>query len=225
MNNRTQAENPKWPCVMIDLETLGTSPAAVVLEIGVVCFDPVRMEMGPELRREVSMRSPDQQEREVDEETFMWWAGRISDGVMMPGLHDGMTLRNALVELDEFLRRYWDSKGEVWSWGIDFDLGILVDAMRDYQINSPWKYAQQRDARTLCKVLGVEREGEVLHAAVDDARQEAAAVLKAMDAALRPAMTLNVMRDAERYGQMRDIEPAVQVIDLSQVTKGSGGAL
>lgn len=217
MNNRQQSENTKWPCVMIDLETLGTKPASVVLEIGVVCFDPVRMEMGPELRREVSMRSPDQQEREVDEETLIWWAGRIGEGVVMPGLHNGMTLRNALEELDEFLRRYWDSKGEVWSWGIDFDLGILVDAMRDYQMPCPWRYTQQRDARTLCETLGVKREGEVLHAAVDDARQEAQAVMAAMDAALRPAQTQNVER--------KKAQTMVQVIDLAQLAMAKGGAV
>jgi len=176
----------RWPCVMIDLETLATVPGAVVLEIAAVCFDPEKMETGPSFSREVSMRAPDQQLRVVDEETFQWWAKNIAEGLMMPGLHQGSNLRDAVIELTEFMRQKWDMLGEVWSWGIDFDLAILSDAMRDYRIDSPWSYAQQRDARTLCKVCGVRREGEIEHIALDDAMQEAVAVMKAMDVALRP---------------------------------------
>jgi len=170
-----------WPCAMIDLETLGTAPGSVVLEVGAVLFCPKTGQMGPHFAQEVAMRAPDQQEREIDEETMMWWMERVKEGVMMPGLHGGAdSLRWVCEGLGEFFRQYLDPSGKVWSWGTDFDLGILADAHRDFGIELPWRYHRQRDARTLCKELGVERDGDVAHRALEDAIQEAAAVMKAL---------------------------------------------
>jgi hypothetical protein len=173
-------EGRDWPAVLIDLETLGTTPDAVVLEVAAVCFDPAEQRMGPFCVYEVAMRSPDQQMRAIGEETFMWWGDQVAKGVLMPGLHGGMTLRAAMGNLCEFLRKWHKGGGEVWSWGIDFDLGICADAMRDYQMEVPWSYAKQRDARTLCKVMGVTRDGEVMHRALDDAQAEVEAVMEAL---------------------------------------------
>jgi hypothetical protein len=172
-----------WPAVMIDLETLGTTPDSVVLEVAAVCFDPEERILGPHCVYEVSLRSPDQQLRAIDEGTLMWWAAQVAGGNTMPGLHGGMTLRDSMLNLCEFLRKWHLGGGEVWSWGIDFDLGILADAMADYQIDLPWAYHKQRDARTLCKVLRVDRSGETQHRALDDAMAEAHAVMAALQKA------------------------------------------
>ena len=179
------ANGRQWPAVCVDIETLATCPAAVVLEIGAVCFDPATGQMGPEFSTEVAMRSPDQQERVVDEETFRWWAERMADGAAMPGLHGGMALMAALEWLCEWSENHVDEGAEWWAWGTDFDFGILSDALREGHMDVPWRYNRQRCARTICQVTGTRRDGDVTHAALEDARQEAAAVCRALRLVVR----------------------------------------
>lgn len=174
-----------WPAVCVDIETLATCPAALVLEIGAVCFDPATGELGPEFSAEVSMRAADQGMRSIDEETFQWWAERVKEGAMMPGMHGGMDLRAALEWLCEWSRKHVAGSAEWWAWGTDFDFGILADALRAFRMDAPWAYHRQRCARTLCKVTGTERMGDVSHVAVEDARQEAAAVCAALRLVVR----------------------------------------
>ena len=173
----------KWAHVCIDLETLATCPAAVVLEIGAVLFDPEEKEpeqqIGPGFSRQVSLRAGDQQLREIDPDTWIWWATKMEEGHSMPGMHEGGELRDVLTDLFEWIRKNTVEDLRVWSWGIDFDLAILADAARDFQMPLPWKYSRQRCARTLCEELAVKRYGDVTHDAVEDAQQEALAVCAA----------------------------------------------
>lgn len=179
-----QQTERKWTHVCVDLETLSTVPGAVVLEIGAVAFARKKgtkeYVMGPEFSVEVSMRAPDQQERDIDDDTLIWWADRMKDGAMLPGQHGGMGLRNALEWLCEWARKHVSEDALWWAWGTDFDLSILWDGLRQFDLDEPWRYHNGRCARTACKMMGVQREGDVRHIAVEDARQEAAAVIRAL---------------------------------------------
>ncbi len=177
----TGAATRKWPAVCVDLESLGTTSGAVLLEIGAVCFDPETGEFGPEFEFEVDARAQDF--RNADVETLLWWADRRAEGVEMPGVeaHDG-ELWAGLRCFADFMEAHTRSgEVELWAWGVDFDCGILKDAWRPMlgETQLPWIYPNQRDARTFCKKLGVEREGKIAHRALADARQEARAVMAA----------------------------------------------
>lgn len=175
--------NREWPCGCIDLETLATSAEAVVLEIGCVLFDPATGEMGPEYHAEVDLRGPDNRLRGIDGETLGWWAARMKDGHDMPGLHGGVSLWEALQGLAAFMKAHTNSEDvEMWAWGSDFDFAILRHAHDEAQLALPWRYGRQCDARTFCKKLFVPRRGPVMHQALGDARQEAGAVMEAMEA-------------------------------------------
>ena len=170
-----------WPCACIDLETLATSADAVVLEIGCVMFDPATGELGPEFHAEVEMRAPDNRLRTIDAGTLCWWAGRMAAGADMPGMHGGVSLWQALQGLAGFMAETPRAEEfEVWAWGSDFDFGILRHAHDDAQLELPWRYSRQCDARSFCGKLGVKREGPVTHQALADARQEAEAVMQAL---------------------------------------------
>ena len=186
----------RWHCVCLDVETLSTAPDAVILEIGAVCFDPHTGELGPELNVEIGMREADNRLRGVDPETWAWWAERMKKGQDMPGMYGGFSLWTGLHMLKEFLDDQMEirSAREVWAWGSDFDFPILKHALDDAQIEVPWLYGRQCDARTICRKLGVKRQGPVRHVAVEDARQEAEAVMRAL-AAL--AFTREVMEGSE----------------------------
>jgi 3' exoribonuclease, RNase T-like len=179
-----EATHPfRWKSGCIDLETLSTAADAVVLEIGCVLFDVETNTLGPEYHAEVEMRAPDQRLRSVDGSTFSWWARRLADGHDMPGMHGGVSLWQALQGLTAFLKEHEisaESGTEMWAWGSDFDFSILKDAYSDAQLPLPWNYGKQCDARSVCKKLEVNREGGVKHMALEDARQEAQAVMTAL---------------------------------------------
>lgn len=180
MNNQ-ETERRSWPCGCIDLETLSTSADAVVLEIGCVLFDPATLELGPEYHAEVEMRAPDNRLRGMDAATWLWWGERMKEGADMPGMYGGVSLWQALQGLGEFMKGQEITKDfEMWAWGSDFDFAILRHAHDEAQLELPWRYSRQCDARSFCGQLGVKREGPVLHQALADARQEALAVMGAM---------------------------------------------
>lgn len=174
-------EHRIWPCVCVDLESLDTRPTARILEIGAVCFDPITQELGPQFLFEVDARSQDF--RSIDLDTVLWWEARKAEGIVMPGIerHDG-DLWVALRSFADFMKTFTNREEvEVWAWGVDFDCGILKDAWTAPEEECPlsWIYPNQRDARTLCKMLGIKREGKIAHRALPDAIQEAWAVMEA----------------------------------------------
>lgn len=171
----------RYKHVCVDLETLGTVPGCVVLEIGAVAFDEdTPSEDWPVFRREVAMRAPDQRERWIDVDTLTWWTNRAKDGAVIPGLARGMDLGDALRAFFEWFRQVEAEDVRVWSWGMDFDFGILRNAADQMGEKLPWRYNRQRCARTLCEELGVKRQGMVSHEASDDALCEAQAVVVAL---------------------------------------------
>jgi hypothetical protein len=172
MNN--QFETVKWTDVMVDLETLGTGPDARVLSVGAVCFDRVLGALGPRFYVEVRDAGG-----AIDVETVRWWSKRESEGFVMPGAEEFVEPVEAVGRLAKFLKEHWDEKeGRMWSWGIDFDLVILRGLIERSGVAVRWQHWNQRCARTFCAEAGVRREGKVMHHALEDAVQEAWAVVR-----------------------------------------------
>jgi len=241
--NNFMNEKKEWPCVCVDIETLGTGADAVIIEIGAVCFDPATGELGATFQREVGASS--QRERRMDAETVEWWMSRVCEGKEMPGLKRGAILWEALVALADFLREECAEKFQFWAWGVDFDAGILKHAHEQCfpDVDMPWFYANQRDARTFCVELGVVRVGEVAHRALPDAVQEADAVMRAFrevqampfrvlpaPLAVSPKAVAHVerrlarmreeMSDEEVVSRMREIVREVNRVDEADVRWG-----
>ena len=60
--------------VMIDLETLGTTPDAVILSIGGVKFDPNGDRIFDEFIYKLDIDEQQQRGRTTNEDTMSWWA-------------------------------------------------------------------------------------------------------------------------------------------------------
>ncbi len=211
----------KWPHVCVDIETMATVPGAVILEIGLVAFGPVMMKRGEmgtgtEFSVEVALRAVDQQEREMDDDTLFWWVDRMKDGATMPGQHGGQTLRYALEWMCEWARKYVEEDAQWWAWGTDFDISILNDALRQFDMPAPWKYAKVRCARTLCAVAGVKRKGEVQHIALEDARQEAVAVMEAL------TLVEKTRRGEEERKRTLNAERETSNVEVKKEEEGGG---
>jgi hypothetical protein len=171
----------KWPCVMIDIETLGTADDAVILEIAAVCFDREGVQMGPEWSMVVDYVL--QPVRVVDGETLAWWLaperiGRFKE--LTDRSETKPLLWHALNEMGEFLRREMKAGGEVWAKG-DFDLRILGNAMAMDDVKSPWKYHQARELRTVMKLAGIKDEKPTEHRALADARRQVELLWEALE--------------------------------------------
>lgn len=177
--------------VAIDLETLSTSPAAVVLAIGAVAM----AEDGDTLADFYSVCSiASQQDRQIDQSTLDWWERQAADARSVLDHANEPSSPSLDDALDE-LTRWLGDLGEhfdvhVWGNGAAFDIAILEHAYKQRSPFVPWNFRNVRDMRTLrdiCLRLGLEpaikrrvtRTG-THHNAVDDARYQAQLVITSL---------------------------------------------
>lgn len=152
---------------MIDIETFGRPPRAVILEVGVVRndgADPL----------EVVIDAARQPLRRCDVSTIMWWQSHPDAlAAVMRRQQHGISLRDGMALVARALR----GCDEIWANSPSYDLAIIADAMNQCQITPPWAYWQERDFRTVRAVHpGVDYIGTVedAHSAIADAAAQAA---------------------------------------------------
>jgi len=152
--------------VMLDIETLGTDPGCVILQVGAVRFG--RDGIGAEFDESPDIVSCELNGLTIDAETLRWWMAQDHNDEM---LLDGRGLE---LVLSDFADWYGDAD-ELWCKGPDFDAAILNAAYDAVGVEPPWDYWQTRDVRTI-EALPVDVEvehGGVEHDALDDARHQA----------------------------------------------------
>lgn len=158
--------------IMVDLETLGTSPGCKIMSIGAVAFDTD--ETGDEFYIEISR---DEQAGLVEEpETLVWWAKQD------PNVYDRLfNSSESKYKLEGGLRQFnaWLAcfhSPALWGNGPDFDNAILQYAYKHVGISPAWVYRHNRCYRTLkslCPRIKAPKRIGPLHNALDDARHQA----------------------------------------------------
>ena len=125
--------------IMLDIETLATSPDAVVLTFGAIKFDPfnpsIQMSDGIYFRLDV-----DEQidlGRRVDQGTVAWW-GTQSAEVREEAL--GETDRASLEDFTKALNKFVVGATRIWAQGPVFDIVILENLYRQIGKPAPWQY-------------------------------------------------------------------------------------
>lgn len=169
--------------IMLDLETLDTTPTAVVLSIGAVAFDPSTKTLGDKFYVEMTEDGAEQQKRgrTVSAETVRWWMQQdvLAKRVFAIPQAEGVERVNtyeALHRFNLFVAANGDRTAEIWGNGADFDNIILGSLYDSFGMKKPWSYSRNRCYRTI-KNLGVgpknfTRTG-VFHNALDDAITQA----------------------------------------------------
>lgn len=174
--------------LMIDLETFGTGPRAVIASIGAVAFDrtaepfksPLEFQ-GEAFYKVVDIRS--QPGREYSPDTIYFWMnqpdearkaiipGRITEREMNYG--ELTSLGSALNQLTEFCRVRKIEK--IWCYGATFDHVILMDAYKDAKQKFPVSYRDLLDMRTYVYVMPKAERPTfgTTHNALDDAINQA----------------------------------------------------
>lgn len=154
--------------IMLDLETLGTRPGAVVLSAALVRFSD-------EAQVSINLNVPEQQALalEIDPATQAWWNQQDSAAWYAANANPLPLVTVALPYLAQWIE--WAAAGGdrlVWCHGATFDCPILGEVYRRAGMAPPWQYWQVRDTRTLYDLAGINPKDYAVpppHIALNDA--------------------------------------------------------
>jgi hypothetical protein len=179
--------------IMLDLETLGTAPGAVVLSIGAVCFTYDGLSDST-FYRVINLNSAKSVGLKVDPDTETWWRKQSiqAQEVLSKAEHTQESKHITLV-LSDFSAWVGTSGARVWSNGSDFDQPLLAACYAAIGRKVPWKYYHSRCYRTLKALvdLPLVRIG-LHHDALDDARTQAAHAVKILQRLHKPETVVNL---------------------------------
>ena len=164
--------------IMIDSETLATSPNAAILTIGAVKFDPLGDELYvPEMESfyvKVDLDSCHELGLEVSDSTIEWWSKQDEEAQAEAfGEAGRVHIKEAFNQLYKFC---WGAEA-VWSHGAAFDIVLCENVFKKLEKAVPWKYWQAKCSRTLFD-LGIDpqRPPVLKHHALADAWNQAVGV-------------------------------------------------
>lgn len=135
--------------LMIDIETLGVTPDAVILTIGAQGFCPYTDRYTDATYYE-RLNLESQDNRHLDEGTLAWW-GKQSADAQEEALGDGnrLDIKDALEKLGKVIWKH----DEIWVNGLSFDIPILEHAFKQCGLSVPFKYWKTSDTRTVYKLV------------------------------------------------------------------------
>jgi DNA polymerase III epsilon subunit-like protein len=164
--------------VMIDLETLATSPDASILTIGAVKFDPFGDELSDRAMDSfyvrVDLDSCDRIGLVTNDDTIAWWGQQSKEAQEEAFNEDGrIDIVDAMNQLYKFC---WGAK-RVWSHGASFDVVICEHIFKKIGKAVPWNFWQVRCTRTLFDIgINPQRPPVLKHHALEDAWNQAVGV-------------------------------------------------
>lgn len=180
--------------VMIDLETLGTTPGSVVLSIGAAASDSYTGPDDLNFHGKIDVRDSLHAGLTVDPDTMSWWRKQPADvwrETVQAGEDPDLGLRSVLGRFTEWLAtlRKGDpqsktgAKLRLWGDSASFDLGLLAAACRAAGQPQPWSYQEEYCYRTLRNVLESEKpRSKTQHDGLSDAQAQLAHLQMMLDA-------------------------------------------
>lgn len=168
------AEKKNMDPIMMDLETLGTSPNSIILSIGAVKFDPDERKITDEFYMVVNTKSCEAVGMTVLEDTVKWWDQQSEEAQKVRKLaadfETSHMIQDVLTKFATFA--HWNSC--VWGNGSDFDNAMLQEAYKKCGMKQPWAFWNNRCYRTMKNMIKVplERQG-TYHNALDNSRTQA----------------------------------------------------
>lgn len=160
---------------MIDLETLGTSPQTPVISVGAVFFDIDRKTLGTTFYLPCDVNEQIARGRKPTGETLKWWMSQ-SDAAKRVFHEQAKPMKDVLTLFVQWYKANNPKGAYVWGNGSTFDISILEDLFRDYDIKCPWGYNKPMDLRTYKRFQksGEQvKKGGINHNALDDAISQA----------------------------------------------------
>lgn len=163
--------------VMLDIETLDTSPSSIVLSIGAVCDEH------PDNTFEVFLSIDEQvaSYRTLSEGTITWWL--TQNETARTQQHDAKRV-DVLTAANSF-HEWWTAVGGkyVWGNGAAFDVPIVEHLFRGAGHVAPWAFYNVRCYRTLKGLFpNIKMPTKNAHTALGDASNQMQHLLLLLDA-------------------------------------------
>jgi hypothetical protein len=164
--------------LMVDLETLATTPDAAILTLGAVLFDPYSSRIYDKMYMRVDLDSTTALGMKIDDNTIEWWSKQSAAAQEEAFSEDNRFSIQEVIE--KFHKFAWNSEA-FWSHGSIFDINILDTYYRALNKAPPWNFWQIRDTRTVFD-LGFDPElpKVTAHNALEDANAQAIGVQTVM---------------------------------------------
>jgi len=162
--------------LMLDLETLGTKPGAVVLSVGAVQFNRLSGKIIDKFYAEINPVSSQECGLHLDADTIQWWMSQSEEARKIFTSTERMVLPSVVRSFEFWYRQLSEPVKYIWAQGQDFDAPIWARAIIAGGRTPPWEYNQLRDTRTAYLMAyeltgfnhrNIKREG-VHHNALDD---------------------------------------------------------
>lgn len=182
--------------VMIDIETFGLSPNAVVWQIAALPFD--LQDPDPDMylgwREYLPVNPQVEAGNTIEASTLEWWMNQEKEArVLMTGNLTGdlqklqRTIETLVFQLIQI--RNLSAGFELWAKGPQFDVVIIERLFTMCRLDIPYKYGEVRDLRTLINVSELENKGlnvpkpkdYVAHSALSDCVYQVLQYKAAMD--------------------------------------------
>lgn len=164
--------------IMVDLETLGSTPGCSILSIGAIAFDPSIGVGDRTFEIVINRQSCRDAGLHEDADTLAWWDKQSPAAravLAQAELLSTAPLGEALSLFDAFVADHGARTVRIWGNGSDFDNAILAAAYRAAGLTPCWSFWNNRCYRTLKNLrpeIKLDRHG-LHHRAIDDAISQA----------------------------------------------------
>jgi hypothetical protein len=153
--------------IMLDIETLGTRPGAVILSAALVRFrDEAHTSLVFDQNEQFALGM------EQDASTLAWWQQQGPEA-QAAATANPIPIAPALQHISDWLA--WAAQGGdflLWCHGATFDCPLLEELYRRANTLCPWKFWQVRDTRTLYDLAAIDVKAYAVpppHVALNDA--------------------------------------------------------
>ena len=144
----------------VDIETYGTEPGCVILEVGITAFDRKnKLRVMASIHRFPSIEEQVESGFKINHQTVRWWAENHPDQWGRQVRAERYSVDECVHDLLKFVRDYTNPETVLaWAKGSHFDFPILRTIMPD-----PWHFRNIHDLRTLSFAFpheGLDRDTE-----------------------------------------------------------------
>jgi len=171
--------------ITFDLETLGSTYQAPIVQIGAVKFTD-EGEIKDKFLRNIDLKSLEPLNFKVNYSTLGWWMSQKKASI------NSVFLKGNRVDLAQALNDFtlWvGNPHDYFYWShANFDTPILENAYKEVGLNCPLKRRRHRDIRTLCHLTGdIETKTiGIKHNALDDCITQANYISKRLQMIAKP---------------------------------------
>lgn len=155
--------------LMLDIETLGTEPGAVILSIAAVEFDLESGKTGKEFFWKIDLKDSMDNGFQINPDTLLWWLGQDLNVFKKNVEPDAFThpVKVVMEDMISVFKYTLDANIHVWGNSNRFDMGILIPYIKTVTDKPVWRYSKERDVRTLVS-FNPDIKGQVMLRAKED---------------------------------------------------------